>query len=516
MPDPVLKAYDSTDTSIVTTLTFASVLPGTPTAAQELHYWNDKGDVVSADTAKGVRLSVLARNQGDANFVGSGLEVLDTKAIEVRVIGVQGAAVDVTTGWTKIGTNADLSLPDIPKDSAVELEHRISMPSGSDTTTVEIAFKLSSVQATFVGRYHGLQNGIRLGIGDGQSFGLAESDGVLEDGTPDDTVIIDDVAWIHEGIPYRLLNYNETINANDGDVAALASGESYYCALTLGAGTVTQTKGSKAADPLTDADKPALPADEAFLAWVVRSFDNIINTADITEAAAVTTPDFFGYSDSGLAASIGKGEAYVNGSLVETDSINQYTLTASTTTTIYLLEDGSLDDNPGTAKRGMPLHYFVTDGSGVTAHTDLRQFFDQLAVVAMFHFHDTPAATDWTAWKNPFNYLLYLRPLVNSILVQLHQEPGSLGHASGNWILDVEKQGTGDSGWTTIFTSQGSDDQRPTIAYDAGTTKETGAARPEVLVVQPGESLRVQVDAIPTGGSDVDAITVAIPLDVFR
>ena len=515
MAAPNLVIYESTDTSVITTLSFTGVSPGTPTAAQEFHAWNNKGGA-GAETVKSFKLIALARNQGDTNFVGSGLEVLDTHAIEVRSIGVQGSAVDVASGWVPLGTGRSMAIQQLPNDSAIEFEARINLPASADPTVVEISFRFLSVQTTAVGGYEALGNGILLGIGDGQMHGICESEGVEENGTPDDDVIIKDVSWVHYGIPYRLLDYNETISANDGDSAALASGESYYCALTLGAGTVTQTKGSKDTDPLTDDDKPALPAGEPLLAWVVRSFDNVINTADISESEAVTTPDFFGFSSSSLTATIGAGQALVNGSLIQRDFTQDLVLAASSISTIYLLEDGSLSTGRGSSDRGMPLWYVVTDGSSVTSYVDLRNFFDHLCAFAIFSFLGTPAATDWLTWKNPFNHQLYIRPFPNAIRMQLHQEPTSLGHSSGNWIVDIEKQGLVDSGWTTIFTSQGSDDQRPTIAYNAGTVKNDGGARPEVLVVNPGETLRCQVDAIPSGGTDVDAITVAIPLEVSR
>src|SRR5579859_2491532 len=103
---PSLAWYDVTDSTVETSVSL-SVTPGTPSSGLELHLWNWKG-AGSGDSANNLRLLVGVRNPGENYFVTSGRPPVDGRWIRAQIVGAEGNAQAVATGWVALGTNASL------------------------------------------------------------------------------------------------------------------------------------------------------------------------------------------------------------------------------------------------------------------------------------------------------------------------------------------------------------------------------------------------------------------------
>ena len=509
MPDPNLVFYESTDTTPVTSLTFAAVAPGTPTAAQEVHLWNDKGDVLGSDSSLDMILRVLARQGGSGDFSESGLEVLDRKAVQVRLIGSQGTAIAVTTAWKNLGATFVMDLQDLPKDSAIEMEVRINAPSNMATDAVDVVFRVerSFSDGLAKGAYEQSGAGIYEGLGDGaHTMWWLVSDVVEDDAGAGADVDIPDLSWVYEGQPNNVLTHEITFTNLDGSAAALGAGEAYAAAITAGAdGTLTVTKGDKVTAPPTEGDRPLLPNGELLLAWVNVPFGLVIQDSDIVN---VYTLGHFAYVDSGLELTVGAGKAIVGDHFIRHTSTSAITLGVSDTWEVFLLEDGSLDstnDGSRASDRALLLYEVTTDGSAITAVVDKRIYLQGSPVNLVIPKGSDVAVNDFALWAPEGSGKWYIPP--GKRIRILTTDPSPAGASSGDTVVDLERVRNGTP--TTLFTSQGTDDRRCTLLF---TDDYDDDAFPEVLDIQPGDILRAIVDAIPTGGAPSDII-IALPIE---
>ncbi len=72
-----------------------------------------------------------------------------------------------------------------------------------------------------------------------------------------------------------------------------------------------------------------------------------------------------------------------------------------------------------------------------------------------------------------------------------------------------------DSAGTTIYTSQGSVDERPTLAYNA-TTLRTVSLYHEVRSVRGGTRIALDVDTIPSGATADDPEDLSVQVVLRR
>jgi len=507
MPAAAIQFYDDIDTSIVTAITFSDIVPGTPTAASEVHVWNDKGGTLSADEAKDVQLFILGRlSAGGDDYLSSGLELLDQRSVEVRVIGYQGIVGNLT-GWRPLGTSSFLELENIPSDTAIEVEIRINAPASSTESAIDIAVRIetSPTYPLGLGHYLGNGNGIHQGIGDKSITSLMACSDVVEDAAPDADTDIQEMSWIHEGIPYNELSDLYTWTNLDGSAVALSSGEEYWGLISVGS-SVTITKSDLGSSPLADSARPAVPSGEIAIAYVRVQFDLVINDADIYN---VWQLEFFGQTNAGLTATLGPGRALVDNNFIRHSSDYDITLDPSSTTEVFLLPGGLLSstvDGTRPDPRALALWEFVTDGSVVTAYTDLRKYLTDFLVT--LDIYANPLTTShYAVWTNGYNVPAYIRP--GEVIAATVHDAGT-GLSTGSYVFEIETLSSGT--WTTIFTSSGTDDRRPTIDYTLFTDF---TSLPEVLVVLPGESIRAIVDAVPTGTTPAAGATITIPMEVY-
>lgn len=516
MAAPVLAWYETDGTTAAGVDTYTPTA-GTPTAAQTTRIYNDNGGAASADDATELRITAVSRDAGGANFTAE--HALSAGAyIECRAVGSGGTGVVAqTTEWTPIGKGRYLYLKDLPTDCYRTIETRINAPAGYGTAGVEVLLRaVAAAPAVAIedGHHESGAVGVCHGVGDGAFGALLEGGTLTATGTPDNLVHLDLTTWIAAGVPHSLLPgvgaAEITLNATDGAAASLASGESYWCALSLAAdGTVTQTKGSKGTSPLAVSARPTPLSDEPLLGYVEREFDATIESGDIYQDDRVY--GWFKATSSGasLVVSISGGQAMVDNRLITLTGATSVTLTASQTNYVYLNPAGTFTANITGVRpnvRSLLLYVFTTDGSGVTATADRRTYCGRRMIVMTFD--DPGAVTNGTSvygsW--PSGSRGYVLPLVGIVL-----SLGVPGTVSGSTIADVNQATAGT--FTTLFTSQGTSDQRPTLASGASNYTDYGA-RPEVYQIDPWSRWRIDWDAVAgTPGTDGTVHVIGVECD---
>lgn len=505
-----VQLYDTLGTTPPPQFVFGTVptpiTPGVPTAAQTVEVWNNKGGV-GADTARGVRIRWQAVVDGVA--VDEGLGPLDDLWVEMKVDSGLGGLVVVPGGWVRQGTHAWLELPDLANDHGVSCSIRVSAPSSATTQTATLVPIVGFQAALPMGSGHtdSTPDGIvsRLGHFDGTEV-VAWAGSLAEAGTPDATFLVPDAAWDHRGKRYSLLAHAETTDNLDGDAVALDPGEEYWITVSLGAGTVNQTKSAKGVS-LPPTARPLAPAGEILRGWILRGEDGIIDTIDIESidtlgrcGARVTT---------GRNIEVGTGRARVGDRLIVRSGADIVNIPASTTRDIYLQPEGTLALVETTAAPADPwslwLYRATANATDITALVDKRAEIGPERVTLVLPFsgawRGTPAlAVDDVSpavvvpGNRPMS-LAGLRPIVLAL-------SGS-GTGSGQTIVDVERRPAGGGSFTSIFTSAGTDDRRPTVPSAAADPTDRDAV-PEEVALEPGDCLRARVADLPGTTKPVD------------
>lgn len=496
-----LQLYDSTDSSLNPTLSFTAVQNGTPSAAQTLHLWNDFGLVLSADDAEDVLIWALSSESG-AGEHSAEHELAANRWIEVRAVGVTGTGIEAqTTAWTPIGKAATLSLRTIPANCARYLEVRINIPAGAGSRAGDVLILATDggiAQALGDGHYEG-SSGVLAGLGDANVSQLLSGAVFSPSGPADDNVTVSTAIGVVSGYPFCLVEHQETFTDVDGDAATLAAGESYGATLsillTAGVPSVTQTKGSKVTGSPTPDDYPEVPDGELFIGHVEVPYGLAIDTGQLDQTTVKRGGYDLTYSASSLGVTVSGGRAICGNALLRSGLGTDLTLAASDETWIWVQPNGqiaqSLTDVAPTA-RSLALWKVTTDGSGVTAVVDLRTWTGPNVGVLPFQQRGTLAANDYTYATLPLGGPCYIFPL-GGVVMGLGDEGGTSGSTVGDleWASD-----TATPTWTTLYTSSGSVDLRPTLAHDAGLMVAKGDA-PEVLVLPGGAMVRWKVVSVP-------------------
>jgi len=514
MAAPDLVWYDDADVAVAETF-FVAPEGGTPTAATQFNLWNDKGSVLVSDTATEVRVTALSRDDGGTTWSAED-ELAASGMIEARAVGSAGTGIVAqTTAWTPIGRGRFLYLNDIPIDCKREIEVRISAIAGIGSVAKEVLVRATALGATEVleqGHEESGAVGVVHGIGDGRFTALLEGGAITANGTPDDKVDITTIVYAHAGIPKSILGHEKTINGTDGAAAALTAGNAYWDTLSLGAaGTITETKSAQATAPLSTATRPAVPAGEIFLGYIEREFDATIESGDIYQDDKAY--GWFNYESSGLNVTLHGGQFMADSKLTTWSRPTSLgALTASTTNYIWGITtgNGSFTITTTSARptdRAFLLWALTTDGSGVTAAVRKMTFTGRPMVPVICDVAGTLTASTNFYRNWPAIGKGYLMPLIG-----ISASLGGAGATSGSTIVDIATSEAGGA-WTTIFTSSGTNDQRPTIAFAAGDPYD-GGARPEVFTVPALGRLRFTVSAIPgTASTDLSVVALIVPVE---
>jgi len=501
---PVPVWYDSTGTTVVTRLTFDPVSGGVPTAWQTVRLYNAKGNAF-AGTLRGISIYALTRDFGDtANGYQADHRAAVQSWLEVEFTGaVGGTAVAQATAITKVGSLRRIYCNEIPADSYRTVNVRLAPPPGAGTVHVEVLLEVDydrpAVPVSQGFAEAGL-SGVELGYGDASVSYVAQGGACTASGPADNKVNVANVLWIYKGIPYSKLAHQVTLDGNDSAAAALAAGQAYWATLSLKDGTVTTTKSVKGAAPLAESLKPAVPAGEAFLAYVHRDFDAAIATGDIRQEAFLR--GLYDFTSSGLTGYLGTGSGLVDNLRIRHDFQSPVTLTASSSgaacNRIWAVPsegNGGFEVTQSTTKP-QPLAELLydvdTDGSGVTAVRDRRRFLPEptdipltfAAVLVLNNYSlmaDLPRERRW--------FLIPVNP------VRAFIDDDGTGAASGSHKFDVFRSVDG-AAEATIYTSSGTNDQRPAIAYNEATLRDVDSL-PEVLELSAYSQLRAKYVAQP-------------------
>ncbi|HNU83847.1 MAG TPA: hypothetical protein PKO05_10485 [Thermoanaerobaculia bacterium] len=488
---PTIDFYLDDDLTLLSDEAIPDLEAGAYTAPIELHVWVDKG-AASPQPAKNVRLVIDTEDPDTAGtFLRSGLPPQDELWAWMRIVGYTNTADPTwsvpSTDWQAVGAYAGLPVGDIPGDCAVHLEVRWRPP----TSAAEMAwrFRPGAIYEEYASPVPPavtmLDRGVLTGVGDATRAGLISGLAVTPTGTPDDEVHVAAGTWLYQGAIYAQVASTHELDQNDVTPAALASGESYWAALTAGAGSVTVTKGTKAASPA----KPVLPAGEPLLAYVLVAYNAVaseIDAADIDTDARVHDR-YLCTAIAGLEISLSAGQALGGGTWRYHYGPTTLTLDASDTSYIWQLASGLFEVTLTAAPPESTALLFwevTTDATDVTAIVDRRRYAGRTVCLRLAGATPgSPGAVDELQVEHD---LLYVDEVVFRVS---DNGGGSAGQTAGEWFVDG----------TTAYTSKATDDQRPAIAYDATTlVHRTGVA--EVRELRKGQLVRFDTVENPTGG----------------
>lgn len=494
---------------------------GTATTPAAYDIWNDKGGATNADPLKNAR--IVQRYWNGTQWVANGYPPVDELWYAVAVTGSIKTGdpnmADQTTGYVRIGKNSELALGDIPKNCARTISVFRSVPAGAAENGHRYDLFLVFDEASMP-----LTRGIALALGGGVvPDRLVSGGGVrrLRNGRSltaagTDVVTITKGSYTYDGVPKTKLQATVTLNQQDGAAAALASGESYKAVLSQqNGGGVTVTKGNKGTSPAT----PATPAGEILLGVVAVLFrtggTSQINQSDI-DTGGVIYGEYLPHAGTGLTLRIGAGESISD---VDTNTFHgaesTLNMTPSATSHIWVNPDGTFTKNTtGVAPQtgSEKIAGVVTGASAITSVTDKRDWSDRRVPLGPLDrigtFNTTLTGFDWLTIPE------------DCYLDETAAELGDLGTGAtgGQFKFDVKVLAEGadiDDAGTTIYTSFGTDDQRPKIAFNA-TTRIVRNADHEVILLTKGQRVRGDLVEIPTGGFTADPKDLKIGLDLRR
>lgn len=517
MAAPFPEMYDATDSATVSAPITASVNAGNALAAVEYRLWNDKGATHSSTTLNDARLRVVAYD--GTNKISSGLPALDEGWVEVRLIGQNTtgdpAMLVQTSPWTKLGTDRALWLSPIPANCARHFEVKITVPSGAANNVQEIYLELVYDEFSIVlGRHVSLATGGGI-IPDRFDVSLRRltSGGRFSGFTGAETFTVEDRTYVYDGTPYTVLQTVVTLNQTSGS-GALAAGESYIAIISQAAGsaTPTTTKGNRAVTPVA----PATPTGEIFLGKVTVTYQaggtSVINSgnADLT---AVLYGEFIAINQGTSTLKIGAGRAITGTDTEITHTANSSVALASDSGFfVWLNSDGTFTTTVGDT----PPDNSIYIASGVTISgviISLSTFNKPRAERAITEYtlelrhHGSQSVAADLAWGIGPPWLSVLE----SVRVE-HGVPSSGG--TGTTIYDINTRPSGGSlatPGTTIYTSQGTVDRRPSIAVGATVSFAQSpdlVNEHEVVTCNPSIRFSLDCDAVTTGTVAVDVIAV--------
>ena len=511
----LLRLYDDDDSTLTTAIPIADLVAGTPSSALAKHLWNHKG-AGSGSTAEQIRLSVKARQVSVGGpYLAEGIDVLDTRAFQVKVTGGNGIT-PTPTGWMDVGAGSSPALPDLPYNSAVELELRVDPNAAMEDDDLEFLVQISTSPSFALGdgASQHAPDGIVLRLGNTDEVGILRVGTVTETPTtPDFNVVAAGWMWVAEGDLQAFWDDSVTVGATDSAAASLDPGDTYVALLTGAAdGSITVTKGVKSAGT---AVAPEQPVGEPLLATIVVP-DDEINDEDITVAAGA---DYFALSTD--LGSVGPGIAIVDNRLIRLTGPSAILgLEPSANNTIWLerngtvtpLETTSPPTKPSAGAR--PLWTVTADAtpeiSAIVA--DHRNFVGMRQVQLQLRIEGTNAGELQVGDAS----LIFGAPMVGGERCWVHPLAGGMvlytddaGNTmtAGETSVDLEVRPAG-STFASIF--DGADlGQLTQVAYDNANLFAAGhfAVWAEML---EGDQLVAVVNSIPTATAVPAACTLVV------
>lgn len=511
MAAPKLIARDDLSVPLAGPLSFTDVTPGVASAAIEFQIFNDNGSG-PVDTAQNPVVTVLQELLGDP--VSFGPRAIEEGWLEVKALGTGSTGSTQTeTDFTPLGTDRQLRLVEIGSGEWHDMEVRYNPPGTApeeDITFFVNAEPDLRFESLGKGWTESYRDGVLTGTGEtGQSYlWMQGTSGTeitpTENTVPDADVIMPDVGWTFRGVPQFLISENITFDNLDGSAVALAPGEEYWATVALGASGWVVYKSDLATSPIPTSSRVVAGTDEIVVAYVLVDDTVTIVNADITSATRARRFELLDLSS--LTIAIGGGRAIVNNSLVETQVPSNLTMTDDIVNYIWLQSSNAIfsvttvDIAPSENAYKI---WEVTAAAGViTAFEDQRQEMGgQVSQVQFFFDGDiTDGDTAYAVMPaHKDSYLLGVRPVV------LRMDYVGANLDQGEFVIDIEKD-DGAGGWTTLFTSSGTDDRRPGFAWDDTYPLRDESAAPEVYFIESGLMLRARVVEITPFNGPVPGI----------
>lgn len=483
--------HDNADVQIAAALVFDE-RGGQTSAAQTVRIYN--GFATSADPGEDLRLLGWAVPVGaseGSSPVAAGVPVVDRYMVEARVVSGLGGLTVASGQWQALGPGTELGLPSLTDGQGVETEVRLRPPSGAQGAVYRVYLTVVD-HSTGVGdgahRVSG--GGVHLPIGDGQTSLIIEAADVVQNpGGADDQVQAGPAVYLDgAGVP-------RSISAALHTLTAAAAGLNRYDLLSVGASGVTVTSGTEISGTLTDDDRPAIPAGEEPLAWVVVDDSGIITDGEITQAAVAS---LYVVTAGGTTATVARGPRALVGGFVPYNLAPQTVeLTDDASNSVWLLATGEVAATVDGALPGTPAELLAevdVAAGAVTEIRDRRRWLGARLAVVRFEWAGTLSAAGVRHAVSPFDRPAYILPIRG-----LRAAVGDPGSTSGSTDFGLE---AGDlaGGWTDMVGT----DRPPSIAQGAADPRDLGG-RPQAYEVPAGARLRATVTAVP-GTASTDGV----------
>jgi len=504
---PTYLAFYDGSTPVTVTIPAGDVDGGTTFDLPLLDLWNDKGGANGdAITARGTYLLATAVVAGTEYMSGTEagfpIPIIDQKWIGAKIAGADktgdSTMEDQETPTVRLGSGVILPVADIPPNCSRGVQFSVSPPPGASNSPFAVnLYAMVGGALRLLGQLSGSVSGggILLDWMDPSARRWTRGGGLTAAGTA--VVGIANRSWVADGLPSTAAKESITFNltATNG---ALASGQSYIARLSqpIAGGAITVTKSDKGVSPT----KPPVPGDEINGGCVTILYQAggtpVITTGNL-DMSDVLYGEFLVTNGGGLNARVGCGSAVSTSDTGPTAGSSELVaLTDNATNTVWLKPDNSkiataTDVSP--AIGAQRLAYVTTSGGAVTVIAEARTFVGHSLYDYVMIFRKAGAfnatATDIGWEPAPFR----------AAIVKVKLEIGRIGTAaSGSYKANVTTRpagtGLGTPG-TTIFTSSGADDQRPTIAYNATSLRAESVAH-EVTVVDEDDRIAGDIAAV--------------------
>ncbi len=499
-----LVAYETDGvTPLASPFSFDPTDPGVPSAERLFRITND-GD----ETASAPDLYVHQVDPATTEQVAFGLRAVDEGWVEFRADGT--AHPDVAqpdTGFRPVGYGRQLRLAALDPGEWVEITGRFNPPGTASGINPEF-----TLHAEPDGRSYALGDGhteaSRPGLVSplGRRAELLYGGAMAPDSPESTNISLGDSVWTDQhGVPHVRLAADVTIGPNDSANDPPGPGAAYPARLSLGtSGAPTVTTGLN--DLIGSLGEPPAPAGEVDLGWVLVDDSGTIAAGDITNEGqqALAEP----VVSSGLSLLVGPRVQLANNALRAWPGQQPLTMPQSSTCSVWATRSGSVavttDGTP--PEPGAVLLYQIptdTTDADLVAMVDHREPIGIEVVRLEFYFPGT--VTDAATSRLVFpvgrrGWIRAPRGLALSV-----DDPGAT-LTQGRFAVDLAVADAFAGGaLTTVFTSSGTDDRRPELAFDDDPQIDTDDLRrlnaeprrlPELIAVPPFALLEATIDVL--------------------
>jgi hypothetical protein len=522
----------TTDGDPAAPISITGLSGGEESAVTTLDIWNDKLNVsLDPVTRQDMFLKILASSSGGP-YVSTGVPLLDEQWSRVRIthtLSAAGASTEGASDTLAVGTNSEFPLPDLAPQTGVRIEFQVIAPAGSTADAVKIKLQPvgnqgSSPLARFVGLAHG--SGVIPADRIAGLRAILRGSEITADDT--DTITIGRGSMTHDGTVTTFLADSETFTLADGAAVDLDAAESYNVTLSrTGAAALVVTKGPKTEAVLF----PAVPANNVLVSrLVVESTDGIAVTVSqaSVDQSEVAYAQFLVRDGGGLNVIVAPGDGITSSDFRQPSSHGvPVALDALATSGIWRLAAGAkvatLTDVPPEFNADL-LALVTTDASTVTSIVDARRFTHRALVMDRLELVFRDVLTGVSAPAHGLAWVIAHGDFeIES--VELNLSATDTAWTGGAVKIDVRAfapgaavpfpvGGTG-TGGASIFTNSGTDDARPSIAFDATNLRAVSVDH-EVRRIVDGTRLLLSLFTTVAGPGGEPQQEVRVTLHVRR